>query len=79
MTVDFYNDVFDDLINRNSPEAKEVRRASIAYTHVREVVDNIGPMDPDDARSLVARERLANAERALYVASLTLAIKVVGR
>lgn len=78
MTADLYNDVFDDLINRNSPEAKAMRRAAIAYVRVRDVCENVD--SPGDSPvSMLAKEKLANAERTLYVAGLTLALKVVRR
>ena len=78
MTIEFYNDVFDDLINRNSPEAKAMRRAAIVYDKTREVCESVEGSN-DDPAVMLAKERLANAERNLYVASLTLALKVVGR
>jgi hypothetical protein len=78
MTTELYNDVFDDLINRNSPEAKAMRRAAMAYTRVREIVGHMEYIE-GDPRTVLAKEKLSNAERTLYVAGLTLALKVVGR
>jgi hypothetical protein len=75
---ELYNDVFDDLINRNSVEAKAIRRAAIVYDKVREVCERVEGSN-DDPAVMLAKEKLANAERTLYVASLALALKVVGR
>lgn len=78
MAPDLCNDVFDDLIDRNSHEAKAIRRAAIAYDKVREVCERVEGSN-DDPSVMLAQEKLANAERTLYVASLTLALKVVKR
>jgi hypothetical protein len=78
VSPDIYNDVFDDLINRNSPEAKAMRRAAIVYDKVREVCERVEGSS-DDPAVMLAKEKLANAERTLYVAGLTLALKVVNR
>lgn len=78
MTAELYNDVFDDLINRNSLEAKAMRRAAIVYGQVRSIVERVDG-EADDPTVMLAKAKLANAERTLYVASLTLALKVVGR
>jgi len=70
------NDVFEGLISRDAPEAKGIRRAAIVYVRTRDVVETMTG-DPDSAAMMLAKEKLANAERELVAASLAVAIRIV--
>lgn len=69
-------DVFAGLISRDAPEAKGIRQAAIVYTRIRDVVNNMGPHLGEESMML-AREKLANAERALVTAAMAVAVRIV--